>query len=459
VTTNDCPDQLKLAAFFEGTLATDDHLRVARHIRDCPLCQKLSSDAGWRVPTRPALPLPFFTPDVPVASSVPAGAAGAETIIAPMDRIGSYLIRRLIGRGGMGTVYEAVNKRLGRAVALKMLPRAVALDPEYLTRFDREMRACGKLDHENVVRVLHADDVDEVPFLVMELVDGVDLARALQAVDKLPVSDACEITRRAALGLAHAHDRDIVHRDVKPSNLLITAAGEVKLTDFGLAVFVTPVGRTDERITGLTVLGTHDYMAPEQWADPAAVTGRADVYGLGCVLFQMLVGRPPFGSPEFESPNAKKRAHQHSPPPYAARLRQDVPAPLADLIAQTLAKRPDERPSAAQFATALKVFVGGTPPLARLVERTRLAPGTGFADGQPTALAPIAERTISGGGTADTGPVAATSPTERVGPPRPRPVLPLDPPRTPHLWELILGVTVLTTLLLGALAALLSGKF
>jgi eukaryotic-like serine/threonine-protein kinase len=384
VNSSTCPNPNRLSAFFAGELATVDHLHVFRHLLDCETCKKRSSELGMPVPARRTYPDPDeFSPTVSSNQQVQLAA------VAVLERIGPYQVHKLIGRGGMGAVYEATHVRLGKAVAIKVLPRTAALDPEQMSRFEREVLAAGKLDHPNVVRATDAGEHEGIPYLVMELVDGVDLARVLRVLGPLPVLDACEVVRQAAVGLAHAHGRGIVHRDAKPSNLMITADGVVKVLDLGLAVFVSTVGRNDERITGMVVLGTFDYMAPEQWENASTVTDKADVYALGCLLFQSLIGRPPFSSPTQESPHAKRRSHQMAPLPSLETLFPEVPLELADLIRRMTSKRPEDRPSAAAVATALNRFIPNAPALGRLVARTRLAPAGEFTDGRPTTLAPI----------------------------------------------------------------------
>lgn len=441
----ECPDHTRLTAFFEGTLPTDDHLAVARHIRNCEQCQQSAGATGRSVPTRRQFPDPADTQQV---AALPADTETVPTL----DRVGPYRIRRLIGRGGMGAVYEAVHERLGKAVAIKVLPRPVAIDPEYLARFGREVKAGGLMDHPNVVRATDAGEQDGVPYLVMELVDGVDLARLVRTLGPLAIPDACDLVRQAAVGLAHAHGRGVIHRDVKPSNLMIATGGGVKVLDLGLAVLVSAVGRVDEQITGPTALGTHDYMAPEQWTDSSVVTTKVDVYGLGCVFFQALVGRPPFAGADTASPNAKKRAHLTAIPPDPAAFRHEVPAPVADLVRLMLAKRPDDRPTCEQVADTLRPFAPATSTLARLVERTKLAPGTGFADGGPTAIAPIAPEP-TGKGRSDTQ-VAPTQPTSTDT----TPALPADPTGV-RQWELLVALMALTVILTVGLAVLLFGVF
>jgi serine/threonine protein kinase len=448
--TDPCPTADQLAAFYDGTLPTDAHLRTAAHLRRCPDCQATTAAAGRSAPTQRAFP----EPRDPIESSIVVTAPPAEPPTV-LETIGPYRIQRLIGRGGMGAVYLAEHERLGKAVAVKVLPRLAAVDPEYMARFEREVRAAGRLDHPNVVRATDAGDDRGVPYLVMELVDGIDLTKLLRTHGKLTVGDAAEIGRQAADALAHAHEKGIVHRDVKPSNLMLTDRGVVKLLDLGLAVFVSVIGRADERITGATMLGTQDYMAPEQWVHPADVTDRADVYGLGCVLFQALVGRSPFGGPEFPAMADRKHAHLFTPAPAVAALRPDCPPGMALLVAAMLAKRPDQRPSAAEVSRALAELSLGARRLPKLVEQTRLAPGTGFRDGGTTALAvppePGSDVTRERAQTNDTtAPLPPLTDNHKV----PLPV-PVTPPQSQVLFIVVLALV--GVLLLGGLVFIAGG--
>jgi serine/threonine protein kinase len=356
-------------------------------------------------------------------------------------------LRRLIGRGGMGAVYEAEHERLGRAMAVKVLPRLAAVDPEYILRFEREVKAAGKLDHPNVVRATDAGESGGVPYLVMELVDGVDVTKLLRTHGPLAVADACEIGRQAASALAHAHEKGMVHRDVKPSNLMVTSGGVVKLLDLGLVVFVSVVGRADERITGPTVLGTQDYMAPEQWLQPADVTDRADVYGLGCLLFQLLAGRPPFDQDKYPAMADRKHAHVIVPPPDVRSVRPDCPTEVAEAIAAMLAKQPNQRPSAVLVGRVLGVYASGPHRLPRLVEQARLGSGTEFRDGGPTAVASPAQAADDA-----TRPRLDSSPPHSLPPPPPVPPAPFQS----HLLFVVV-LAIIGGLLLGGLITIATG--
>ena len=189
------------------------------------------------------------------------------------------------------------------------------------------MEAIGRLNHNNIVRATDAGEADGVHYLVMELIDGIDLARLVRLAGPLPVAAACELVRQAAVGLQYAHENGLVHRDIKPSNLLLSVNGELKISDLGLALL-----NRDERASGeLTVtgqvMGTADYMAPEQWEDSHAVDIRADLYSLGCTLYTLLAGRPPFAGPKHRSALRKMAAHAKELVPPITDHRADVPAP------------------------------------------------------------------------------------------------------------------------------------
>jgi serine/threonine protein kinase len=253
----------------------------------------------------------------------------------------------------MGVVYRARHIRLGKIVALKVLSADCVRSAAASARFQREQEAIGKLDHPHLVRAMDADEAEGMPFFVMEFCDGKDLSRLLRHYERLPVADACEVVRQAALGLQHAHEHGLVHRDVKPSNVMLTRAGLVKVLDLGLALLRG--GATDEKLTQTGgIMGTYDYMAPEQASDAHDVDIRADVYSLGCTLYCLLTGRPPYA--DSRRALEKIRAHAETPVPPVCRLRPEVPEALAQVVQRMLAKQPDQR-----FATAGEVANGLLP--------------------------------------------------------------------------------------------------
>lgn len=275
--------------------------------------------------------------------------------------LGKYKLLEQIGSGGMGAVFKAQHVTMGRIVALKIMSPSLVKNPTAVARFHQEMQAAAKLDHPHIVTAYDADCVKDSHFLVMEYVAGKDLGRVLKRNPVLPIGWSCEVIRQAALGLQHAHECGMVHRDIKPSNLLITkddgsALPHVKILDLGLSRFVSETG--DDSASGLTqtgvVVGTPDYMAPEQAANTRGADIRSDIFGLGCTLFRMLTGRLPYtGINVMEKLMA--RAMQDAP--RASSLRPEIPTGLDDVIAKMLARDPTQRfQTPKQAASALATY-------------------------------------------------------------------------------------------------------
>ncbi|HVW37153.1 MAG TPA: serine/threonine-protein kinase, partial [Pirellulales bacterium] len=293
----------------------------------------------------------------------------AETCETPRlpEMLGEYRILASIGRGGMGAVYRAVHQRLDKVVAIKVLAPDRFGDPAAAGRFAREMRAVGRLNHPHVVSATDAGEVEGAPYLVMEFVDGIDLSWLSKRHGALAAADACEIVRQAALGLHYAHSHGLVHRDVKPSNLLLTPAPEqvsgglVKVADLGVALLrESEEAHADGSTSTALLLGSLDYMAPEQADDAHQVDHRADLYGLGCTLYELLTGKPPFAAPEYRTRLQKIKAHAIAPPPTLAGLGPKFPTGLEALLQKLLAKEPAGRfASAADLAAALEPFAAG----------------------------------------------------------------------------------------------------
>lgn len=251
-----------------------------------------------------------------------------------------YKLLDHLGTGGMSSVYLAEHVLMQRRVAIKVLPRNRVEDTSYLARFHREAQAAAALDHRNIVRAYDVDNDGSIHFLVMEYVEGRDLQAVVRDEGSLSYTDAADYIRQGALGLAHAHEAGLIHRDVKPANLLVDLKNVVKVLDLGLARF------TDEDRASLTVaydenvLGTADYLAPEQALDSHGVDARADIYGLGCSLYFLLTSHPPF--PDGTLPQ-RLMAHQKQPPPPIRNDRPDVPQDLVDICGKMMAKRPGQR--------------------------------------------------------------------------------------------------------------------
>ncbi len=285
-------------------------------------------------------------------------------------KLGPYRILNQIGAGGTGVVYLAEHAALRRRVALKVLPGKQALDPANVARFYKEARAAATLDHPNIV---HAYDVacdKGTHFLVLEYIDGDTLDRLLAVRGRLPVGEAVSYAVQAAAGLQHAHEKGVAHRDIKPANLLVGRDGIVKVLDLGLAEFFEDSGTKLARSVG-DVMGTTDYVAPEQLRDCAAADHRADIYNLGATLYHLLTGRPPFVG----TTAAKMLAHQLSVARPARQLCGEVPEGLSVAVERMLAKDPADRyQTAAEVVQVLLPFVstpdrrgrpsGKLPPLA-----------------------------------------------------------------------------------------------
>jgi serine/threonine protein kinase len=259
--------------------------------------------------------------------------------------LGNYVVLDKLGQGGMGQVFKAQHRKMERLVALKILPSSATKSPEAVKRFQREVKAAARLSHPNIVTAYDADECSGLHFLVMEYVDGSDLSSQVREHGPMQVGAAVDCVVQAARGLEYAHRRGIVHRDIKPANLLRDAGGTVKVLDMGLARVKEASGPGGKAEGSLTqngqVMGTLDYMAPEQAADVKLADARADIYSLGCTLYYLLSGRPPFGG---ETLTQKILAHREEPTPSVRGARPDAPERLDQLIQRMLAKQPEGRP-------------------------------------------------------------------------------------------------------------------
>lgn len=258
-------------------------------------------------------------------------------------RLGRYVLLDELGRGGMGVVYRARHTIMERVVALKVLPKSVADNPSAVMRFQREVVAAAKLVHPNIVTAYDAERTDEAFFLVMEYVQGDDLGDVIRAQGTLSVERAIAYTVAAATGLAFAHSRGVVHRDVKPGNLLLSSEGEVKILDMGLARLddTDAAVETRSRLTGDdSILGTVDFMSPEQALQSKVADARSDIYSLGMTLHWFLIGQPAYGG---TSVMARLLAHREQPVPSLRTRRPEVPEALDAIFQKMCAKRPEDR--------------------------------------------------------------------------------------------------------------------
>ncbi len=250
-----------------------------------------------------------------------------------------FSVEQMIGGGGMGAVFRGRDQRLDRIVAVKVIP-ASKRDPETLRRFRLEAQAAARLDHPNIARVYYVGEAEQWNYIVFEFIDGVNVRDLVEMEGPLSVDDAVYYTRQVAEALQHAHDRDVVHRDIKPSNVLVTAAGIAKVVDMGLARDTSlDKSNADATASGVT-LGTFDYIAPEQARNPRDADVRSDLYSLGCTLFYMLTGHPPF--PEGTALQ-KLLNHGSQPPPDPRGWREDLSDQLYEIMMKLMAKRSADR--------------------------------------------------------------------------------------------------------------------
>ncbi len=256
-----------------------------------------------------------------------------------LETLGSYRIEERLAAGGMGSVYRAIDLRDRRTVALKVLDPQVIPSPTLAERFKVEARAAMRLNHENIVRVLSSGSCDNLLFIAMEYVVGQSLHELIVEKRVLSAARSLEIMRQVTRGLAHAAGQGVVHRDIKPGNILIPKQGPAKLTDFGLARVVDETMQTELTHEGMTV-GTVEYIAPEQARDSRAADVRSDIYSLGCTWYHMLAGRPPFSQGNLRD---KMRAHVNDPPPDPRLRNRAIPDGVVAVLNVMLAKDPKDR--------------------------------------------------------------------------------------------------------------------
>lgn len=266
-------------------------------------------------------------------------------------RLGKYKLLGEVGKGGMSAVYLAEHMLMRRRVAIKVLPKSRVKDASYLERFRLEARAVAKLDDPHIVRAFDIDNEGDIHYIVMEYVDGQDLHRLVSDKGPLDPDTAADYIAQAATGLAHAHSKSLVHRDIKPANLLVDKTQTVKLLDLGLAKLTEDDQASLTLANDENVLGTADYLSPEQALNSHTADHRSDIYSLGCTLYFLLTGRPPFPEGTISERLLK---HQVEEPDSLLKLRPDLPMSLIDICQKMMSKRPELRyESASEVAERL----------------------------------------------------------------------------------------------------------
>jgi tetratricopeptide (TPR) repeat protein len=375
------PDDETLRAYGLGRLDAAAADAVTRHLGECADCMCRIRRADSNAGAAPGRPEPGAAASAELAGTVPFAKPTATPPAELANHPDYAILRRLVG-GTMGRVYLVYNRLMGRHEVLKLIgPEVAALDAAR-DRFLREIRAVARLRHSNIVTAYSAFRAGADLVFAMEYVDGLDLARRIKAEGPMPVGHACDFIYQAALGLQHAHEKGMVHRDIKPSNLILTRKGGksvVKVLDFGLAkagseqlasdlrraeqAEAEPTAAGDLTLAG-QMLGTPDYVAPEQIADAQAADIRADIYSLGCTLYHLLTGRPPFPSTTVRE---VLRAHRRAEARPLDLARPEVPAELSAIVARMMAKDPGRRfQTPREVAEALAPF-SEKPPAGAIV--------------------------------------------------------------------------------------------
>jgi serine/threonine protein kinase len=383
------PSPERLAAFRLGRLPPAERAATEAHLARCDACRHQLDN----LPDATVLSVMRRSAEATEAQGRPAPRpAGPRPTAVPTELANHprYRVLQLLGRGGMGAVYKAEHRLMQRLVALKVIDPNLTADPAAVERFRREVIAAARLTHPNIVTALDAEQVGSLHFLVMEYVEGTSLAALVGRGRALPVLPACNYVAQAAAGLQHAHRCGMVHRDIKPHNLMLTPQGRVKVLDFGLARFVSESASHGGLTQQGTLMGTPDYIAPEQIDDASRADIRADVYSLGCTLYCLLTGRPPFPGGTMMQ---KVRAHFDREPAPLRSLRPDVPPALEEVVARMMAKQPGQRyQTPAEVIQALAPFHGaggsGTTAAAAPARPPEAIPLTPAAVAVPARPAP-----------------------------------------------------------------------
>jgi serine/threonine protein kinase len=414
--SSDHPTREALNSYSLGKLDEYFAQSVSRHLDSCPECQRrvaeMSSDSFLGklqdVQARPDRALGGMS-QLAISTTGVGPAIGApplaETLPPGLADHPDYEIKRELGRGGMGVVYLAQNTLMGRPEVLKVVSAELINRPNIFERFAREIRSAAMLRHANIVTAYAALRVGESIVLSMEYVEGLDLAKLVKAKGPLPVTHACNYAYQAALGLQHAHEQGMVHRDIKPANLILSRDGNkalIKVLDFGLAK-VNSEGQIDKSLTREgQALGTPDYIAPEQIRNAQSADIRADIYSLGCTLYYLLTGQPPFAGDHLWD---IYQAHFSRDAELLNFVRPEVPAELAVLAAKMMAKEPERRfQTPKEVAAALKPFfasggaatAGSIPTISQFNDQETKNSAAGLAVSPETTAAGSPQPSVPG---------------------------------------------------------------
>ncbi|MEM9367310.1 MAG: protein kinase [Planctomycetota bacterium] len=384
---SNCPTDSELSEYALGKLAGERSRLIEVQLDRCAQCQErlqqiddredslVSSLRCEPIESSSDAVIEAMVEDFTLKTRISGQPIQAFRDTDPLENrlLGRYQLHDLIGRGGMGSVLRATHVELEKEVAVKVLSDDQMRNADAVARFRREMKLLGKLSHPNVVNASDAGVEDGVCFLAMELIDGLDLSKVVMRSGPLRIADTCEVVRQVAVGLQHAHEHGLVHRDMKPSNIMLTRSGRVKVMDLGLARLTQGETESAGASHGLTlsgqIMGTVDYMSPEQVANSHAADIRTDIYSMGATLYRLLTGRFPFGDDRFDSVLSKLSALATKDALRVSSFRADIPASLEAIVHRCLAKDPEARfAEPHELAKALEPFCDGHD-LAALVHR------------------------------------------------------------------------------------------
>ncbi|KLU07760.1 Serine/threonine protein kinase [Rhodopirellula islandica] len=400
-TSTDCLSVEELNRLLDGQLSSEEFDSASKHVDECEQCQS-------RIPEKWDALSPIAKADSEEDSVLAESAcqfAVAQLMTAnvpvpntaadlPIDQIGPYEILGQLGQGGMGMVCLARHNRLKRQCAIKLLPPHRVMEPGWLDRFDREMTTVASLEHPGIVRATDAGTHSGWHYLVMEYLDGMDVGKIAHRLGSLPVADACEIARQSAVALTHVHETGLIHRDVKPSNLMLTRDGTVKLLDLGLVLAGDDPLATDDRLTTVGhLMGTLPAMSPEQLLDSRKVQPASDIYSLGATLYRLISGRWPHANEGGLAARVlaiTSESNRSTPPPLSS-LEPSVETELGSFVGQMMHRQPDQRPSGSIVAERLATW-SGDANLKALLKRAESTPAS---DAPITPLLPLATNPAS----------------------------------------------------------------